>query len=66
MPDHDKSSQIPDNDLERFRIRYSFYKTLVGSALVGVLAILIPGAIEFFQAKQQEVFKQQEIVFDPQ
>lgn len=38
-----------DQELERYRIRYNFYKIIFGTAVVGLASVLVPGAVEFWQ-----------------
>lgn len=50
----DKADSSSDNlstiDLERYRIRFGFYKILFGTAIVGLAGVLVPGAVEYWQA----------------
>lgn len=46
-PEHVKSRD--DIELEKYKTRYGFYKIVVGTALVGIASIVIPGAIEFWR-----------------
>lgn len=43
-------SSRSDIELEKYKTRYSFYKVAVGTALVGVVSVIIPGAIEYWKA----------------
>jgi hypothetical protein len=36
-------------DLERYRVRFGLYKVIFGTALVGILGVVVPGAVEFWR-----------------
>lgn len=42
--------QATDIELEKYKTRYGFYKVAVGTALVGLVSVIIPGAIEYWKA----------------
>ena len=45
------ANQTPatDDSLERYRIRYGLYKIVLGTALVGLAGVLVPGAVEYWK-----------------
>ena len=49
-------NQAPESngDLEKYRIRYGLYKVLAGTAFVGLVSVLIPGAVDFFENQRKE------------
>lgn len=38
-----------NDSLERYRIRYGLYKIVLGTALVGLAGVLVPGAVEYWK-----------------
>jgi hypothetical protein len=57
----DAKEQKPDMELEKFRIRFGFYKVLFGAALVGLLSVVVPGAIEFWRLIFEDKRRDREI-----
>lgn len=45
----DAYSQKPDVELEKYRTRFGLYKVIFGTAIVGIISVLVPGAIEFWK-----------------
>lgn len=50
MTEDTLEDQKTDIGLEKYRIRYGLYKVLFGTALVGIIGVLVPGAVEFWKA----------------
>lgn len=53
MADENQASET-NKDLEKYRIRYGLYKVLAGTAFVGLVSVLIPGAVDFFENQRKE------------
>ncbi len=43
-----------DADIERYRIRYGLYKIIAGTMIVGLAGVLVPGAVEYWQASFED------------
>ena len=43
-----------DADIERYRIRYGFYKIVAGTMIVGLAGVLVPGAVQYWQASFED------------
>ncbi len=59
--DQSLTSGAENTELERYRIRFGFYKVIAGTALVGALGIIVPGAIEFWQGYFEDRRKTKEL-----
>lgn len=52
---------VDDGALERYRIRFSLYKVVLGTMIVGLAGVLIPGAVEFWKLQFEDSRKRYEL-----
>ena len=61
MTDTDQKASRDNEALERYRIRFGLYKVILGTMIVGLAGVLIPGAIEYWKLQFEEDRKRLEL-----